>query len=289
MHNTTPPTTRLTDEQIAFYRTNGYFFPVRALDDDGVQRYLDCYMDFHQQHRARIESLPPRERYLVFSELHFALRWMHEMATLPTVLDAVESVIGPDILVWNTAWFTKMPGDKTYVSWHQDGMYWKMNPTKIVTAWLALKPSMPSNGCLCVVPGTHKQPALPHRDTYAPDNALSRGQDIAVAVDENHAVDVCLEPGEISLHHVWTVHGSKANTSDVPRIGLAIRYVAADVKQESPTRPLAILARGRDRYGNFELQPAPNEDTVPADGGQHAEIVNRMRASVMTTAQRRPS
>jgi ectoine hydroxylase-related dioxygenase (phytanoyl-CoA dioxygenase family) len=174
-----------------------------------------------------------------------------------------------------------MPGDKTYVSWHQDGMYWKMNAPRIVTAWLALKPSQPSNGCLRVVPGTHKQPALPHRETYAPDNALSRGQDVAVAVDENSAVDICLQPGEISLHHLWIVHGSKANTSDIPRIGLAIRYVAADVTQDSPTRPLAMLARGQNRYNNFEVMPTPTEDTVPEDGGRHTEIVTRIRNSIM--------
>lgn len=273
--------TRLSPDQQRQYEENGYFFPVRVLDDGETKHYLDRYLEFHDTHRARIEKTPPNERYLVFSELHFVLRWVHEIITRPTILDAVESLLGPDLLVWNTAWFTKMPGDTTYVSWHQDGMYWKMNPTKIVTAWLALKPSMPSNGCLRVVPGTHKQPALPHRDTYAPDNAFARGQDIAVAVDENHAVDVCLEPGEISLHHVWTVDGSKANTSTVPRIGLAIRYVAAEVKQESPTRPLAMLVRSQDRYGNFELQPTPNADTVPADGGQHTAIVNRIRASIM--------
>jgi non-heme Fe2+,alpha-ketoglutarate-dependent halogenase len=273
--------TCLTPPQQRAFDANGYFFPVRALTGEQVRHYLDCYLDFHQQHRARIEALTPRERYLVFSELHFALRWMHELATLPTVLEAVESVIGPDILVWNTAWFTKMPGDKTFVSWHQDGMYWNMSSPKIVTAWLALKPSLPANGCMRVVPGTHHQPALPHRETDSNDNALSRGQDIAVAVDEAHAVDICLQPGEASLHHVWIVHGSKANTSDVPRIGAAIRYVAAEVKQESPTKPLAMVARGANRFGHFEILPPPRADSLPVGGGTHTEIVHRIRASIM--------
>ena len=273
--------TSLSAAQQRQYADNGYFFPVRVFDDGTAKKHLDRYLDFHHSHQARLAAMPPKDRYLVFSELHFCLRWMHEIITAPAILDAVESIIGPDILVWNTTWFTKMPGDKTYVSWHQDGMYWKMSEPKIVTAWLALKPSMAANGCLRVVPGTHKQPALPHRDTFAPDNALSRGQDVAVPVDENHAVDICLEPGEISLHHVWIVHGSKANTSDIPRIGLAIRYVAAEVKQESPTRPLAMLARGRDKYGHFDLQPTPTEDTIPPDGGKHTEIVNRIRSSIM--------
>jgi len=273
--------TRLTAAQQQQYADKGYFFPVRAFDDATTKRYLDRYLDFHQTHKPRFEKMSPKDRYTVFSELHFVLRWVREIITAPAILDAVESVIGPDILVWNTNWFTKMPGDKTYVSWHQDGMYWKMSEPKIVTAWIALKPSITANGCLRVVPGTHKQPALPHRDTYAPDNALSRGQDVAVAVDEDHAVDICLEPGEFSLHNVWIVHGSKANTSDIPRIGLAIRYVAADVKQDSPTKPLAILARGQDKYGHFELMPKPTEDTLPLDGGKHTEIAARIRNSIM--------
>ncbi|HZM06091.1 MAG TPA: phytanoyl-CoA dioxygenase family protein [Candidatus Saccharimonadales bacterium] len=273
--------TGLTQAQQRQFEEDGYFFPVHVLDEKSAQHYLDRYLEFHRQHRDRIEKMPVKERYMVLSELHFVLRWAHELVTHPALLDAVESVLGPDFLVWNTSWFTKMPGDKTYVSWHQDGMYWKMSPPKIVTAWLALAPSTPANGCLRVVAGTHTRPALPHRDTYATDNALSRGQDIAVEVDESKVVNICLQPGEASLHHVWTVHGSKANTSDIPRIGLAIRYVAAEVKQESPTPPLAMLVRGQNKYSHFETLPPPTEDTLPADGGRHTEIVTRIRASIM--------
>jgi non-haem Fe2+, alpha-ketoglutarate-dependent halogenase len=273
--------TRLTLAEQRQFGNDGYFFPVRVLDEASAKHYLDRYLEFHQQHRDRIEKLPIKERYLVLSELHFVLRWMHELITQPALLDAVESVLGPDILVWNTSWFTKLPGDKTYVSWHQDGMYWKMSPPKIVTAWLALAPSTPGNGCMRVVTGTHTQPALPHRETHASDNALSRGQDIAVDVDESKVVNLCLQPGEASLHHVWIVHGSKANMSDLPRIGLAIRYVAAEVRQESPTPPLAMLVRGQNKHGHFELLPAPVEDSIPGDGGRHTEIVNRIRASIM--------
>jgi non-haem Fe2+, alpha-ketoglutarate-dependent halogenase len=273
--------TSLTTEERQRFSQDGYFFPVRVFDEATAQSYRTRYLDFHREHRDRLEKLPAKERYLVLSELHFVLRWMYQLITRPELLDAVESVLGPDILVWNTSWFTKMPGDKTYVSWHQDGMYWKMSPPKVVTAWLALAPSRVENGCLRVMPGTHTQPALPHRETHAADNALSRGQDIAVEVDENKAVNICLQPGEASLHHVWIVHGSKANMSDMPRIGLAIRYVAAEVKQESPTPPLAMLVRGQDKYRHFALLPPPTEDTLPSDGGRHTEIVNHIRSSIM--------
>jgi hypothetical protein len=120
---------------------------------------------------------------------------------------------------------------------------------------------------------------LPQRETYAPDNALSRGQEIAVEVDEAHARTLALQPGQMSLHHIWIVHGSKANTSDVPRIGIAIRYVSPAVHQDSPGKPLAVVVRGRDTHGNFELLPPPTAD-VPAEGEQQ-RIVDRIRASIM--------
>jgi chlorinating enzyme len=205
------------------------------------------------------------------------------MASNPRVLDAVESVLGPNLLAWDTNWFTKMPGDKTYVSWHQDGTYWNLRPPSAVTAWVALSPVFAENGCMRVIPGTHTTPFLPQRETYVPDNALSRGQEIAVEVDEARAVDLVLAPGEASLHHIWIVHGSKANTTITPRIGLAIRYVRPEVVQESPNRPLAILVRGRDDCGNFELLPPPEDET--ADAAAHTAIIDRIRSSVLVDAR----
>lgn len=96
--------TRLSTDQQRQFEENGYFFPVRVLDDGETKHYLDRYFEFHHTHRARIEKMPPNERYLVFSELHFVLRWMHEIIMRSAILDAVECVLGPDLLVWNTAW-----------------------------------------------------------------------------------------------------------------------------------------------------------------------------------------
>ena len=129
-------------------------------------------------------------------------------------------------------------------------------------------------------------PAIPHRETYDPDNALSRGQDIAAEVDESQAVNVELHPGEMSLHDIWIAHGSRVNTSaDTPRIGLAIRYVATNVKQESPQRPLGMLVRGHDQFGYFDLQPAPTREDLLPDDPEHLAIVQRIRASIMQAAE----
>jgi ectoine hydroxylase-related dioxygenase (phytanoyl-CoA dioxygenase family) len=265
------------------YERDGYAYPIRVLSDEQTQHYLVRYHAHVDRNRARLAALPANQKYLVLSETHFAARWAYELVTNPRILDAVEQVIGPNILAWGTNWFSKMPGDKAYVSWHQDGTYWNLAPVKVVTAWLALTPSNQTNGGLRVVPGTHRQPMLPQRETYAPDNALSRGQEIAVEVDEAQAVCLSLQPGEMSLHHIWIVHGSNANTSSIPRIGLAIRYVSPEVKQDSPGKPHALLVRGRDDHGNFELLDPPTDDNP--DPAEHEEIVRRIRASIMLGAK----
>jgi non-heme Fe2+,alpha-ketoglutarate-dependent halogenase len=264
---------------------DGFVFPIRVLDEPEVEKHLARYHAYVARHRSRLEGLPPNQKYQVFSETHFTMKWVYEIASHPKVLDAVQQIIGPNILAWNTNWFSKMPGDKAYVGWHQDGTYWKLSPTnRVVTAWLALTPSNTANGGLLVVPGTHHQPMIPQRETYAPNNALSRGQEIAVAVDESKAVCLSLQPGEMSMHHIWIVHGSKANTSPIPRIGIAIRYVSPEVKQESPSKPLAILVRGRDDYGHFELRSPPTEDEP--DDSVHEALVKHLRSSIMQNAKR---
>jgi ectoine hydroxylase-related dioxygenase (phytanoyl-CoA dioxygenase family) len=242
-------------------------------------------MEYSAANEARLDALPPNQKYQVLSETHFVLPWVYEIVTNPRVLDAVEGLLGPNLLAWNSNWFTKMPGEKSFVSWHQDGTYWKLNPPTVVTAWVALSPSATSNGCMRVIPGTHTQPMIPQRETYLPDNALSRGQEIAVEVDEKQAVDLSLQAGEMSLHHIWIIHGSNANTSkDTPRIGIAIRYTRPDVVQESPTKPFAMLVRGEDTCGNFDLQPPPTIDSSRQQS-LHQTIVAHARGSLMTDAK----
>ena len=124
-----------------------------------------------------------------------------------------------------------------------------------------------------VISGTHKLSQLPHEDTFAPDNLLSRGQEIAVEVDESKAVDVVLAPGEMSLHDVMLVHGSERNASFERRIGFAIRYLPTSIKQLAGVADSATLARGKDAYGHFLLEPAPRSDFHPDAVSFHARML----------------
>ena len=121
--------------------------------------------------------------------------WLYDLTLNNQVLDAVETVLGPDILVWSAGFFHKDAASKDFVSWHQDSTYWGLEPPDIVTAWIALTPSLPESGCMRVVPGSHKKGQIRHTDTFSDGNLLSRGQQVNVEVDEETAHDIALQPG----------------------------------------------------------------------------------------------
>jgi ectoine hydroxylase-related dioxygenase (phytanoyl-CoA dioxygenase family) len=174
-----------------------------------------------------------------------------------------------------------MPGEGTFISWHQDATYWGLDPPLVTTAWIALSESTPENGCMRVIPETHQGPLLPQVETYAADNALSRGQEIAVEVDEARAVDVILQPGEMSLHHIGIVHGSNRNASGKPRIGIAVRYIAPEVRQRGSERQIAFLVRGVDRHDYFDKPERPGPAEGERRAGLHAEALRRMMTNLM--------
>lgn len=248
------------------YHRDGYYFPVRAISCDQAR---EC--------RTRLEAWEAANGLFTGSlrhKSHLLFTWLDELVRTPAILDAVEDVIGPNILCWSSSFFTKEPRTADYVSWHQDATYWGLSEPDVVTAWVALTESSGRNGNMRVVPGTHKK-QRPHTDTFAEHNLLSRGQEVAVEVDEKDAVDLVLEPGEMSLHHVLIVHGSGPNPSDDRRIGFAIRYIPPYVRQVAGPRDSATPVRGEDTHGHFDLEPRPSRDFDPAMVALHQEISDR--------------
>jgi hypothetical protein len=264
----------LTAEERERYHRDGILFPIPALFPGEVARFRAAFEDL----AARLGGRPLAQQ---LSQTHLYLPWAYELATRPAVLDAVEDVLGPDILVWTVSIFAKYPRDPGYISWHQDGTYWGLDSPQVTTAWVALTDSTVENGCMRVVPGSHRNPILPHRDTYAADNRLSRGQEVQVEVDEKDAVDVTLQAGQMSLHHVNIIHGSNPNPSDRSRIGFAIRFTTPKTRQIEGEPPTAVLARGHDDYHHFELLPAPPaldlEEAVAAQQTAARRLVTALR------------
>lgn len=273
-------TTTLTPDLVDRYEADGYVFPIRALEAADVARYRDAYDVYEAGLADELATVAARDRYVFFAETHAFLPWAYELATQPAVLDAVESLLGPNLLIWDSRWFTKRPGDPTYISWHQDGTYWELSPPKVCTAWIALSRSFTGNGAMQVVPGSHAGGQLPHVDTFDEANALARGQEISVDVDEVDAVTLTLEPGEMSIHHIGVVHGSKPNTSKESRIGFAVRFIAAEVKQAVDS-PMAMLVRGDDPHGNFDLLPAPTSVEPREVELKRKEIIHRMYSNLL--------
>ncbi|MFO1060116.1 MAG: phytanoyl-CoA dioxygenase family protein [Dongiaceae bacterium] len=257
----------LSADQVRQYQEKGYVAPIRALpaaEALALRRRLEA----HEAAHGRLAGNDRNKTNLLFT-------WMDALIRHPGILDAVEDVIGPDILAWGTSFFIKEAQDPSFVSWHQDSTYWGLEPADIVTAWVALSESNVANGAMRVIPGSHLAQQLPHRDTFAPNNLLSRGQEVAVAVDVGQAVALELQPGEMSLHHVRLVHGSDPNPSAGRRIGVAIRYLPTHVRQVVGSTDSATLVRGVDRFGNFAAEQPPDADYSAAARAYHHAVLNR--------------
>ena len=255
----------LTSDAVRRYRETGYLFPVPALTPSEAAAL-----------RAKLEAFEADAGPLAGSlrqKSHLLFPWLNDLIRHDRILDAVEDVIGPDILCWGTSFFIKEPCNPAFVSWHQDSTYWGLDPADIVTAWVALSDSTTENGAMRVVPGSHTMAQIPHKDTFRPENLLSRGQEIMVDVDDNKAATLTLNAGEMSLHHVRLIHGSEPNPSGSRRIGFAIRYLPTYVRQVAGSHDWATLVRGVDRFGHFELEQRPDADMSEAAQAYHASVV----------------
>jgi non-haem Fe2+, alpha-ketoglutarate-dependent halogenase len=238
---------RLTESELRSYQDYGILFPISVLEENEVDEFRVCL----KQMESHLGGSPKAHE---LSQCHLYFSWAYRLASHPRILDAVEDIIGPDIVVHATSIFQKRPYDATFVSWHQDGYYLGLDQPDFISAWVALTDSTAENGCLRVVRGSHRNGNFPHGNSAKSEkNLLSSGLEIAVAVEESEATDVVLRAGEMSFHHVNIVHGSNPNRSGTARAGFAIRYVAPHVSQSRPHFPV-MLVRGQDRHGHFELQ-----------------------------------
>ena len=260
-------TSSLTPEQTARYRETGVHFPIDVFTADELAQMNRDFAALEAHDGGKVSARTNKKPHLL-------LPWVNDLIRHPRLLDAVESVVGPNILCWSSQFFAKPPGDASYISWHQDATYWGLSTADVVTAWIAFTPSNVASGCMRVVPGSHKQ-QVEHVDTFDERNMLSRGQELAVTVTDDEAVDVILEPGQASLHNVLIFHGSNPNRADHPRIGYAVRFIPPHVRQIVGERDSATLVRGTDTHGHFDLEAAPEAPFHPAAVARHAEIIER--------------
>ena len=254
------PSPAATSPLAETYAKNGFYFPHDVTTESEAAELLadlqaaeaECADD-----RVRLSHLRSYPSQLLPS---FAALIRH-----PRILNAVSQIIGPDLLVWSCGFFIKEAGSKSFVSWHQDLNYWGLDGEQEVTAWLALTPATVENGCMRFVPGSHAKKVVPHVDSFAPDNLLTRGQEIAVEVDEASAVNVVLRAGQVSFHHGHMFHASGPNSTNSRRLGVAMRYIAPSMKQVSGEKLLVSRVSGKDEYGHFEIMPPPSGRLLEED------------------------
>jgi len=265
----------LTDEQVEQYERDGYVHPFRALSESDAEALRDRIEAFEEDQGCEAPQA------LVF-KAHLPFRWLSDIITHPRILDAVEDVLGPNLLCWGSSFFQKNAQDPRFVSWHQDTYYYGLEPPETLTAWLSITHSNLESGCVRVIPGSHRsREVVAFENVTHENNLLARGQTIA-GVDEEAAVPMVLEPGEFSMHHEAVVHGSDPNRSDDRRIGLSIHYIPTHVQRVKYNRPgvkpRAALVRGVDEYGYWEHEALPVLDFDPA----RLEELETMRREFMS-------
>jgi len=195
----------------------------------------------------------------------------------PKLLDAVTAVLGPDVLAYESSFIIKEPSTESFVSWHQDLTYWGLDTDEVLTAWIALSPVTVENGCMRMVPGSHKGGKRVHVDAAAGDNILSRGQTVS-EVSEETASDLILAPGQASLHHGWTLHASQPNRSAERRIGFSVIFITPRVQQTVSARESAVLVCGRDAHGFYDPEPTAERFFAPEMVALQAELDARRKA-----------
>ena len=247
----------LSDALVAQYWRDGFLFPLDGLT---AKEAAAARAELERIEADWLDAgLPlPLNTYKRINA-HLVMPLVDRIARNPRILDAVEGILGPDIMVYSGEFFIKEAQTKHVVTMHQDLTYWGLGAIDgLVTVWVPLSPATRASGGMDFVAGSHKNAILPHADTFAENNLLSRGQEVAVDVAEDDKTAIELQPGQISLHHGLTIHGSGPNTSDDRRIACVIRYIRPDMATEGGHEEWVVPVRGEDRHGNFRHATSPS-------------------------------
>ena len=246
---------RLSDEQVEHAEREGYIVPVPVLPRAKAAYYLER---FEAYERATGQSAPNHLKI----KPHLLFTWMMELGTTPALLDAIEDLIGPDIMLVTSAVWAKNARDPHFVTWHQDSAYFGYEPMDVWGAWIGLTDSRVEHGCMRYLPRSHLAPEMDHTETYDELNLLSRGQSID-RLDDGDAIDAEVSAGEASIHHFRLAHSSMPNTSDRRRIGILFVYCPTRVRPTLGRYP-ALVVRGENSFDHWDQDPVPERDLDPA-------------------------
>ncbi len=259
----------MTPQEVDRYWQEGVIYPFTALDVNHAQSLIPKYFELQQRMSSWTESKQLLKTNLIST-------WVQQICCHTKILDEVECILGPNILVWGATFFAKQPKNTFHVGWHQDLRYWGLQPADgVLTVWLGLTDARVENGAMQVVRGSHTGPLRIHSNLADENNMLMSEQNIDLTKeDQDNRLTVELKAGQFSLHHSMVIHGSGANTSERPRIGLSINYISTDVIQlKNRGQDTAMLARGVDHFHNFEKEQLPNSDFSPETLAQYRKSI----------------
>jgi hypothetical protein len=266
--------------EAAGFRKNGYHFPLRLLTEAEAGECRHRVEEFERAHPDAVGKLDLKANLL--------FPWVDAITRHPKLLDAVESLLGPDLICWNATFRNKKARSPTYAGWHQDSRYITVRPTGVI-AMMAVTPANAASGTVRVIPGSNNWQVLDHRDTHDTDSLLTRGQYITTDFDKSTAIDLSLRPGEVAFFDHNTVHGSGPNASDDRRLILLMGFFATQSKPLDGKRVTAFTVRGHDAYGHFDADRRPTEDYGPAERDAHRRAVEAQVKKVLFDGSDRTS
>jgi non-haem Fe2+, alpha-ketoglutarate-dependent halogenase len=263
----------LTPEQVASYHHNGFLFPIPALTDGDISTCLAGLQQLEIELGSPVADADVKWR----SHAYAHSVWFNNLIRHPRILDAIEDVIGPNILVWTSTFFIKEPHSPTFAAWHQDGTYFGLTPHEQVCAWVALTDASREAGCMEHL-SSRGAPRQLHHAPLGLANSINRaGQTIMETFDESNPVAMALPAGSFSLHHEFAVHRSAPNNASHRRVGIGLNYIPTHVRIEGPVRCCAMLVRGEDTFGNFDLIEPPIAERDAAALAAHQLVSDRYR------------
>jgi len=267
----------LTAIEIEHFAQHGYLKNLPLLNEQGVQRLQHDFMQL-------VESVPETVDIYRINNWHKANRWFYELGGIPEILDYVEDLLGPDFYQWGGSFFIKFPNDESTVPWHQDAKYWPLEPRETVTVWLSVFDTDTENGCMRVVPGSHRWGDLDHKELEGVNWYTESGEEMRKSkyvlwqqvdpesFEPSDAVDMDLKAGEISLHDDDLIHGSTGNPSSRMRAGITLRYSPCEVKCDLSIWPTfeSYHARGVDRFNHNPVGKIPAGNGYPTQFNQNS-------------------
>lgn len=263
----------LTQQQVDSFHYNGFLFPLPALSTAEISTCLAGLQRLEAELGSPVADAEIKWR----SHAYAHSPWFNDLIRHPRILDAIEDVIGPDILVWTSTFFIKEPLSPTFAAWHQDGTYFGLEPKEQVCAWVALSDASHEAGCMEML-SSQGAPRQRHHAALGLAHSINRaGQTIMEPLDETSAAAMALRAGEFSLHHELAVHRSSPNNASHRRVGIGLNYIPTRVRVDSPVRLKAMLVRGEDRYGHFDLIEPPAAERDAAALAVHQQVSDRYR------------